>query len=181
MLVAILVELAVALAFALAARDRIRADGPTAAPAFPLVAAHAGVVTAPIALYFYVVQPAWTWHYLVDPASVPALAVVPLVVGHALVVIGGWYAGAWLVRADRGRLHLYLVFGLGLIAVTAIALLFPRLTAASSYRDYQAGIIGRPMSVELGWAVLVATAATVAAAAYVGFELARDGRRVRAR
>lgn len=181
MLVAILVELGLALAFALVARDRIRADGPSAPPAFLLVAAHAAVVTLPVAFYFYAVQPAWTWHYLIDPAKVPALAILPLVVAHGLVVVGGWYLGAHLVRSERRRLHLYLLGAVGLAVVVAVAILFPRLTAASTYRGYQVGAIGRPMSVELGWAVLVATVATIAAAAYVGFELARDGRRVRAR
>jgi hypothetical protein len=92
MLVAILVELGLALAFALVARDRIRADGPSAPPAFLLVAAHAAVVTLPVAFYFYAVQPAWTWHYLIDPAKVPALAILPLVVATAW----SWSAdGTW--------------------------------------------------------------------------------------
>ena len=89
MLIAIFAELALGLAFAVAGRDRVRADGPSTSPAILLVLAHAGIITAPIALYFYVAHPAWTWHYLADPAKVPGLAILPLVIGHGLVVVGG--------------------------------------------------------------------------------------------
>jgi hypothetical protein len=181
MLVALWVQLALGLLFARAGRDRIKADGPSAPPAVLLVLANAAIITLPVALYFYGVQPAWTWHYLVDPAKVPGLAIIPLVVVHGLVVVGGWYLGAALVRADKGRVHLYALGAAALAAVISVAALFPRLTAASSYRGYAAGVVARPMSVELGWAILVAAVATAAAGAYVVVELSRDSRRVRAR
>lgn len=181
MIVALFVQLALGLVFARMGRDRIRADGPTASPAILLVLANAAIITAPIALYFYAVQPAWTWHYLVDPAKVPGLAVLPLVVLHAAVVVGGWYLGAALVRADRARELLYATVASAVGAAIAVAVLFPRLVAASSYPRYHAGFAGRLMSVELGWAILVSAAATVATGGYVMVELARDGRRVRAR
>ncbi|MEZ4404059.1 MAG: hypothetical protein R3B06_28820 [Kofleriaceae bacterium] len=181
MLVAALVQFTLGLAFALVARDRIRADGRSAPPAILLVLAHAAVITLPVALYFYVVHPAWTWHYLVDPARVPTLAVVPMTVLHGLVVVGGWYLGAALERRDRHRALRYAVGAGALAAVVAAALLFPRLTTASTYRGYHAGAVGKLMSVELGWAILVAALATIVAGGYVAFELARDSRRVRTR
>ena len=181
MLVALFVQLALGLVFARAGRDRIKADGPSAAPAVLLVLTNAAVITVPVALYFYGVQPAWTWHYLVDPAKVPGLAIVPLVVAHGLVVVGGWYLGASLIRADRARVLLYAIAGAATAALVAAAILFPRLTAASSYRGYQAGVAVRLMSVELGWAILVASLATAVAGGYVVIELSRDSRRVRSR
>ena len=118
----------------------------------------------------------------ISPATkVPALAIIPLVVAHALVVVGGWYLGAALVRADKGRVLLYALGAAALGAVISVATLFPRLTAASSYRGYAAGVVARLMSVELGWAILVSAVATAAAGGYVVFELSRDSRRVRAR
>ena len=86
--------------FALIARDRLKADGPFASPAFHLVALHAAVVVAPIALYFYAVHPAWAWMYWVDPAKLAALFVLPLMVGHAALVIGGWYISSFLIRKN---------------------------------------------------------------------------------
>jgi hypothetical protein len=180
-LIAILAQLALGLAFALGARDRLRADGPSSSPAILLVLAHAGILTVPVALYFYVVQPAWTWHYLIDPSKVPSLAVLPLVIAHGLVVVGGWYLGAALVRADRGRLLLYGLAGTVVAAAVAFGLLVPRLLTATTYDGFQRGAVGRIMAVELGWAILVSALATAGAGAYVFIELTRDGRRVRAR
>lgn len=181
MLVALFAQLALGLAFAVAGRDRLRADGPTTAPAILLVLAHAGIITVPIALYFYVIQPDWTWHYLADPAKVPGLAVLPLVILHGLVVVGGWYLGSALVRTDRQRILLYTLGGaVAALAISVIAL-FPRLVAATSYAAYHAGARGRLMSIEVGWAILVASAATAVAGAYVFIELSRDSRRVRSR
>src|SRR5689334_8514307 len=76
-LVIALVNLLFGIGFALIARDRLKADGPFASPAFPLVALHAGAVVMPVALYFYSVHPAWAWMYWVDPHKLAGVAVVP--------------------------------------------------------------------------------------------------------
>jgi hypothetical protein len=180
-LIALLAQLAVGLAFALAARDRLRADGPSSSPAILLVLIYAGLITLPIAFYFYLAHAAWTWHYLVDPAKVPGLAVLPLVIGHGLVVVGGWYLGAILLRSETKHMLLYVLGGVIAATAVAIGVLVPRLLAATTYASYKAGVMGRLMSVELGWAVLVSVAATAVAGGYVFVELARDSRRVRAR
>jgi hypothetical protein len=181
LLLAVFLQLATGLAFALAGRDRIRADGPFAPPAFLLVLIHVGLVTAPVTLYFYAIHADWSWLYAVDPAEVPGLAIVPLVVGHALVIVGGWYLGAWLVRTDRQRILWYALGGSVAVFLIAFALAWGRLSTATSYAGYLAGAHGGLMSVELGWALLVSVAATAAAAAYVVIEMMRDSRRVRAR
>src|SRR6185503_1719117 len=92
-----LVNLLFGIGFALVARDRIKADGPFAAPAFQLVALHAAAVVAPIALYFYAVHPAWSWMYWINPRRLAGVAVLPLMVGHAGIVIGGWYGAGLLL------------------------------------------------------------------------------------
>ena len=79
--IAVVAHLAVGLAFALCARERIRVDGPFAPPAFSLVLMHAAGVVAPVALYFYAVHPAWSWMYMIDPGGVSALALAPSYVG----------------------------------------------------------------------------------------------------
>ena len=98
---ACLFHLGLGLGFALAARGRIRADGAYASPAFAVTLAHVGMVVAPLCLYFYLVQPDWTWLYWVDPARVPTLAVVPLVAGHGGLVLAGWLGGGLLVVTLR--------------------------------------------------------------------------------
>lgn len=181
MLLALFLHLALGLGFAFAGRDRIRADGPFAPPAFLLVLIHVGLVTAPVTLYFYAAHADWSWLYVVDPARVPGLAIVPLVVAHALVLVGGWYAGAWLVRTDRKRVLLYVILGVAIAFLIGFVIALGRLTTATTYAGYLAGTSGGLMSVELGWALLVSFAASAAAATYVFIELLRDSRRVRAR
>ncbi len=181
MLVAVVLHLAVGLAFAVLARDRVRTDGPFALPAFYLVLMHAGGVVAPIALYFYAVHPAWSWLYAVDPATIPGLAILPLVVGHAAFEIGAFYVGALLLRADKRTAVLYGAAALGLLALVLALVWRARLGLDTSYVGYQAGRGRELMEVELGWALLVSLLASAGSIAYVAIELMRDGRRVRAR
>ncbi|MCA9675040.1 MAG: hypothetical protein H6709_22770 [Kofleriaceae bacterium] len=179
--IAVVVYVAVGLGFALVGRDRVRADGPFAPPVFYLVLMHAAGVVAPIALYFYAVHPAWSWMYAVDPANVPALAILPLVVGHAVVEIGAFYAGAMLVRAERRRVLLGAIAALGVVALIAVLVWRGRLGLDTSYAGYHAGRGRELMEVELGWALMVSMMASAGSIIYVMIELARDGRRVRAR
>jgi hypothetical protein len=178
--VAAVVHLAVGLGFALLARDRVRADGPFAAPAFQLVLLFAGGVVAPCALYFYAAHPSWSWLYLVDPDHVPALAILPLMVGHGLLVVGAYYLGALALRADKKKIVAYVDGGLGGFALLLILLMRDRLGTDTSYGGYQAGRGRALMEVPLGWAVLVSLLATAGSILYISFELTRDGRRVRA-
>jgi hypothetical protein len=179
--IAVVVQLAVGLGFALAARDRVRADGPFAPPAFTLVLLHAAGVVAPVALYFYAAHPAWSWMYLIDPSSVPGLAVLPLIVGHAVIVIGAFYGGALLLRADRRKVVVYTIGGLSALALVLVLIGRGRLGISTSYSGFQAGRGRELMEVELGWALLVSLLATAGSIAYVVFELSRDSRRVRAK
>jgi hypothetical protein len=179
--IAVIVHIAVGLGFALAARDRVRADGPFAAPAFYLVLMHAVGVVAPMALYFYTAHPAWSGCYFVDPANVPALAVLPLIVAHAAIVIGAYYGGALLLRADKRKALVYTISGLGVLALIITLILRDRLGISTNYRGFQVGRGRELMEVELGWAVLVTLLAMAGSIAYVAFELTNDARRVRSR
>jgi len=181
MLLVAIANVALGLALALLARDRIRADGPFNGPAFLLVLLHAAGVVAPVALYFYSVHPAWSWHYLVDPAKVPGLALFPLVIAHGALVIGGWYGGATLLRNDRGRIGLYILGGLGAVLLVLLLVLSRRLGTSATYADFKAGHGAGLLDVELGYALIVSLMATFGSAGYVAAEIVRDGRRVRAR
>lgn len=176
-----LYHLGLGLGFALAARGRLRADGTYAAPAFAIATAHVGLVVVPLACYFYLVHPAWTWLYWLDPERVPTLAVVPLVAVHAGLVLAGWHLGALLVRRHRLRLGVWLLGGLGAALLLMAALTLPRLGTAASYAEYHRGAGHGLMRVELGWAVLVSLVAGSITAGYTVIELARDGRRARSR
>ncbi len=176
-----LLHLGLGLGFALAARGRLRADGTYATPAFTIALAHVGLVIAPLATYFHLVQADWTWMYWLDPAKVPTLAIVPLVAIHVGLVLAGWLLGAWIVRLDQVRLGRWLLVGLSVATVLGLLLSLPRVLTASTYADYRHGRSGGLMRVELGWAVLVSLLATAVSAAYTVVELLRDSRRARVR
>jgi hypothetical protein len=175
-----LVNLLFGIGFALCARDRIKADGPFATPAFQLVALHATAVVAPIALYFYAVHPAWAWMYWVDPAKLAGVFVLPLMVGHAALVIGAWYVSSLLIRKGLTGALLYVAGGLALVLVVLVVAGLHRLAVAADYAGFATGGVSL-FSVRLGWAFVVSLLAMFGSAIYVAIELGRDGRRVRAR
>jgi hypothetical protein len=167
--------------FAMVARDRLKADGPFATPAFQLIALHAAGVVAPVALYFYAVHPAWAWMYWIDPKKLAGVFVLPLMVGHAGLVIGGWYGSAILIRKNLQGALLYVAGALGLALVVLIVGGSTRLSTAADYDGFATHQGVSLLSVQLGWAYVVSLLALFGSAIYIAIELGRDGRRVRAR
>lgn len=176
-----LVNLLFGIGFALIARERIRADGPFAAPAFQLVALHAAAVVAPVALYFYAVHPAWAWMYWVNPKKLAGVAVLPLMVGHAALVIGGWYGAGLLLRRGYQGALLYAGSAIALVLLVLVVAGIHRLATATDYPGWGAGQGISLFAVQLGWAFVVSLLALFGSAIYVAIELGRDGRRVRSR
>ena len=176
-----LVNLLFGIGFALVARDRIRADGPFAAPAFHLVLLHAATVVAPIALYFYAVHPAWSWMYWFDPKKLSGVAVIPLMVGHATLVIGGWYGASVLLRKGYQGALLYVAGAVALVLLILIVSGIKRLSTAADYPGWQAQKGVSLFEVQVGWAFVVSLLALFSSAVYIAIELGRDGRRVRSR
>jgi hypothetical protein len=164
------------------ARDRIKADGPFASPAFQLVVLHAAAVVAPIALYFYAVHPAWAWMYWLDPSKLSGVLVLPLMVGHAGLVVGAWYGASLLLRKGLSGALLYGSGALALLLFVLLVACMNRLSTAADYLGYAEQHGGVSLfSVRLGWAFIVSLLAMFGSAIYVAIELGRDGRRVRAR
>ena len=159
----------------------MRTDGPFASPAFVLVVMLTGFLVVPITLYLYAVHPAWSWMYFVDPRAVPGLALVPIVVGHAAVLLGGFYLGAVLLRSDRRRVLVYAAAGCGAAAGLCALVFARRLGTYASYAEWTAGSGRGLMEVKLGYALIALLMAFGAAAGHVANELVRDARRVRVR
>lgn len=176
-----LVNLLFGIGFALVARDRIRADGPFAAPTFQLVLLHAAAVVMPIALYFYAVHPAWAWMYWFDPRKLSGVAVLPLMVGHAMLVIGGWYTAGVLLRKGYQGALLYATGAIALLLVILIVSGIKRISTAADYLGWQSQRGVSLFEVQLGWAFVVSLLALFGSAIYISIELGRDGRRVRSR
>jgi hypothetical protein len=166
--------------FAWAARERIRVDGPLTPPPFRLVALHAAAIVVPLALYFYLVHGEWAWMYLLDPGRVPGLALLPLVLAHAGLVLVGWFGMAWVFRRAP-QLSIHVTAGVGVTFLAAVIVGFPRLTRSATYAGYHLGAWVGWFEVELGYSLLVAALGGAGSIVYVVVELLRDGRRVRGR
>lgn len=147
------------------------------------MAVFVGIVLTPIALYLYVAHPAWSWMYLVDPSNVPGVAVVSLLVAHGGAVLGGWYAGARLVRAGKKReqLALYALAAGAVVVVVAVALAWGRIGRYGTYEEFHDGRALSLTEVKLGYVLVALTLGVAVAAGFVALELMRDSRRVRAR
>ncbi len=139
------------------------------------------MATAPATLYLYLAHPAWSWLYLVDPAQVPGLAVVPVLVAHGGIVVLGWYIGARLIRADKTPVGLYSTIGGVLLLAVLVLALHSRLGAYGSYAAYHDGRAAGLLQVKLGYVLMALALAMIVATGYTGLELLRDSRRVRAR
>lgn len=138
-------------------------------------------MVAPIALYFYAVHPAWSWMYWVDPEKLAGVAVLPLMAGHAALVIAGWYLAAVFIR--RGFMNAVLYIGAA-IAVALLVLVVAganRLGIATDFAGFQLDRGVSPFKVQLGWAFAVSLLALFGSAVYIAIELRADGRRVRSR
>jgi hypothetical protein len=159
----------------------VRVDGPFASPAFPLVLVFLGVIALPTSLYFYLVHPAWSWLYLVDPALVPGIMIVPVMVAHGGALLGAWLAGAAVIRADRDRALLGALGGATVALVAVGMLLSERLGAYGGYEVYQAGAAVGLLEVKLGYVLIAILLGLGAAAGYVAVELLRDSRSARQR
>ena len=177
----LVLSLCLGIAFALCARDRIRADGRFASPAFLLVMVFTGVVLLPATLYLYLAHSAWTWMYMVDPSAVPALALAPLLAVHVGVLLGGWFLGARLVTSDRPALGAYMAGGGVVVTLVLVGVFWNRVGAAGTYEEFQAGSASGMFSVRLGYVLLCLGLGAGAAAGFVALELTRDSRRVRSR
>jgi hypothetical protein len=119
--------------------------------------------------------------YWVDPAKLASVFVLPLMVGHAALVIGAWYLSAILIRKGVTGALVYVAGALALTLMVLIVGGMGRLSRATDYAGYPRGDGVTLFSVRLGWAFVVSMLALFGSAVYVAIELGRDGRRVRAR
>ena len=112
----------------------------------------------------------------------PRLAVVPVVASGIGALAGGYYAAARILREARDRR----ILPAALAGVAALAALLGflargRLLRYGSYGEYHAGKALPLSEVKLGYVLVAVIVGTVAAAAFVAYELWRDARRAATR
>jgi hypothetical protein len=176
-----LVDALLGLAFALCARERLRADGPWSQPAITLVGLYVAIVVVPRTLYLFLVHPDWSWLYLFDASRVPRLAVVSAVAVSASAVVGGYAGGARLIREGQLRIALGVLGGGAAVLLILLAVAGGRIGRSGTYEAFQQGAALPLGSAKLGYALAAISVGMFAAAALVARELRRDGRRAAAR
>lgn len=119
--------------------------------------------------------------YWLDPRRLAGLAVLPLMVGHAALVVAGWYGAALLLRRAHQGAALYAGGAFAVAVLVVVVANIRRLTTAADYLGWRAGQGTGVFAVQLGWAFAVSMLALCGSAIYVAIELGRDNRRVRSR
>jgi hypothetical protein len=170
--------------FAWCAQGRLREGGVWAQPAIAIVVVYIGVVVAPATMYLNLAYPDWSWLYLVDSSRVPALAIVPVLAASGGALLGSYYLAARLVRGDKAKGLLFGLLGSALALAIVVSLSAGRLTHYGSAADFRAT---PPRTIPLSAdkfvliALVTVTIGVLASAAYVGWELRKDGRRATTR
>jgi hypothetical protein len=137
------------------------------------------IIVWPVALYFYLVHPAWSWMYLIDPARLPGGIVVLVLLAYMATLLAGYLGGWALVKMQREKL-LYValaVIGVGLIVFLIAAR--GRISHAGTYDEYHAGHALNLGEGKLGWALAATSTGVAIAIVLVGFTLWEQGKRSR--
>jgi hypothetical protein len=140
------------------------------------------ILLAPATAYLYLAHPDWAWLYLVDPERVPRLVVVPVVAMSAAAVGAGYWGGARMLAlvADRRALPGALAGVAALVCLLGF-LARGRLLHVGTTGDFHDGRALPLFDVKLGYALIAVVVGLASAAAFVAWELARDGRRAQMR
>jgi hypothetical protein len=138
-----------------------------------------GIIIWPVALYFYVVHPAWSWMYFVDPDRLPLGVSLLVLLAYVTTLLGGYLAGWALVRAHKDKILFAALAALGLFQVIFLVACRARLWHAGTFAEYHSGHALGVGEVKLGWALAATTTGVAIAVALVGFTLWEEGKRSR--
>jgi hypothetical protein len=137
------------------------------------------IIVWPVALYFCLVYPDWSWLYVVDPQRLPWGVSVLVLLGNAVALLGG-YLGGWAILRARKPKVLYGVLGAAGVCLLAFLIAArKRLINHGTFAEYHAGHALSFTESKLVWAVVITTLGVVAAGVVVGFTLWEQGKRFR--
>jgi hypothetical protein len=143
------------------------------------------IVLWPVALYYYMVYPDWSWMYFVDARRLPSGVSILVLLAHVATLLGGYLGGWWLLRAGKLRELAGAVAGLTILLIVFVIVCRGRLFSSGSFAEWSAGHSGAsPMpSVgdgKLAWALVVTAIGVAIAIVVVGWALWEQGKRPRA-
>jgi hypothetical protein len=137
------------------------------------------IILWPIALYFYLMFPDWSWMYLVDPHKLPWGVSLLVLLGYAATLLGGYLAGWGLLRARKPKALWGALAGVSLVLAALVVVGRGRLRSSGSFAAYHAGHALSLGEGKLGWALAFTSGGVLIAIILVGRTLWEQGRRSR--
>jgi hypothetical protein len=137
------------------------------------------IVLWPVALYYYLVYPDWSWMYFVDARRLPRGVGILVLLAFVATLLGGYLAGWALLRSRRQRILVAAMAGVFTALAVFVIACRGRLFSVGSFAEYHAG---RALSVgegKLAWALVVTSIGITTAMAVVGLALWEQGKRPR--
>ena len=137
------------------------------------------IIVWPVALYFYLVHPAWSWMYFVDPARLPAGVTLLVLLAYVATLMAGYLGGWALLRARKERIVYAVLAALALALVVFLVVCRGRVSHTGTYGEYHAGHALALGEGKLGWALAATSTGVIIAIVLVGFTLWEQGKRSR--
>jgi hypothetical protein len=169
----------IGLVFAACARVQFANGGTPWGRELMAVLSFEAIIIWPVALYFYVVHPAWSWMYFVDPERLPLGVSLLVMLAYVATLLGGYLGGWALVRAHRDKILFGLLAVLGVFQVIFLIACRGRIAHEGTFEEYHAGHALSVGEVKLGWALAATTTGVAIAIVLVGFTLWEQGKRSR--
>ncbi|MDB4970522.1 MAG: hypothetical protein JWN44_6211 [Myxococcales bacterium] len=169
----------VGLVFAACARVQFANGGSPWGRELAAVLSFEAIIVWPVALYFFLVHPAWSWMYLIDPARLPWGVSGLVLLGYAATLLAGYLAGWAMVRAHKEKILYAALAALGLALITFLVACRGRIAHAGTFDEYHAGHALNLGEGKLGWALAATSTGVAIAIVLVGFTLWEQGKRSR--
>jgi hypothetical protein len=142
------------------------------------------IVLWPVALYYYLVYPDWSWMYFVDARRLPGGVSILVLLAHVATLLGGYLGGWYLLRTGKLRALAGVVGGLTLFLIIFVIACRARLFSSGSFAQWSAGRSGMSVPTtgdgKLAWALVITAIGETIAIVVVGLALWEQGKRPRA-
>jgi hypothetical protein len=169
----------VGLLFAFAARAQFQNGvSPWGRELFAVLSFEA-LIAWPVALYFYMVHPDWSWMYFVDPRRLP-MGMAPLILlGNVATLLSGYVIGWALLRARRDHAVMATLGALCLLLLIFTLALSGRILTSSTFTQFHLGRLRGGSTGRLGWSLWICGIGTSGAVVSVFLHLREQGKRPR--
>jgi hypothetical protein len=167
------------LVFAACARAQFTGGGSPWGRELAAVLSFEAIIVWPVALYFYVVHPAWSWMYFVDPERLPTGISLLVLLGYVATLLGGYLGGWALLRARKDKILWGVLAAVGLALIVFLIACRSRVAHSGTFEEYHAGHALSVGEGKLGWALAATCTGMAIAIVLVGFTLWEQGKRSR--